>query len=229
MTGRRAAAPVRTVTSADGGSGVPTLRKRFARTAAVVACVTVFGSAGLTACSSSEKTQSSADTSTTAAATTTVPVTTLPEAVSDTTLPGGETAGKTKAPVPEDADAVPSTTSPPVENPQSNPQVQTEVAPDFPKAIPLPKAEQVQANASPPGSPPEASASLVVGQELTVAVGNYETQLKSAGWKVTSNVANTEFGELKATRSNAELTALFSPGDTRSKTVIQVIVKGDAG
>ena len=230
MVRRSAPTAPRAPERAASGRVTPTLRHRIARGVAVTATVALVGSGALTACSQSKESDTAASApTTTAAASTTVPPSTLPEVVSDTTLPGGETSGKVRAPAAETAEAATTTTSPPVENPQPNAQVQLEIAPNFPKSIPLPPAEQTQANTSPPGSPPESGASLVVGQELTAAVGNYESQLKSADWKVTSKVANPEFGELKATRSNAQLIALFTPGETRSKTVIQVIVKGDAG
>lgn len=232
MTGRRTAAPVGSLTApVDGGRGVQTLRRRVARAAAVSVCVALIGSGGLAACSPSDTSQSSADTSTTVGIEPTpAPVETLPEVVSDTTLPGGETSGKVRAPAPDSAEAAAAVpTSPPPADPQPNLQVRVEVAPNFPKAIPLPDAEQVQASTAAPGSPPQSSASLVWGQEVTSAVGNYETQLKSAGWKVTSKVANPQYGELKATRANAELTAIFSPGETKATTVGQIIVKGDAG
>jgi hypothetical protein len=233
MTGRRTAAPVGSLTApVDGGRGVQTtLRRRVARAAAVATCVALIGSGGLAACSSSDTVQSSADTSTTVGTEPTpAPVDTLPEVVSDTTLPGGETSGKVRAPAPDTAEAAAAVpTSPPPANPQPNLQVRVEIAPNFPRSIPLPDAEQVQANSAPPGSPPESSASLLWGQEVTAAVGNYEAQLKSAGWKVTSKVSNPEYGELKATRANAELTAIFSPGETKATTVGQISVKGDAG
>lgn len=226
MTGRLSTVRTRTRPDADGRPD--TRRRVLARRAAIAVCVAAIGSGALSACSSESK-PTAAPTTTVTPTTTAAPTSTLPEVVSDTTLPGGETSGKTRAPAPANAQEATAATTPPPANPQPNSQVQVEISPDFPKSIPLPQGEQAQANTAPLGAPPESSASLVVGQDVPTAVANYESQLKSSNWKVTSKVVNPEFGELKATRKDAQLTAIFAPGDTRSKTVIQISVKGDAG
>lgn len=131
--------------------------------------------------------------------------------------------------LPESAESATPAEANPATNPQPNPQVEPQVPGNFPSSIPLPESVGGSAATAPPGSPPESSASLVVGQELAAALQNYRTQLQSAGWNVIRETALPAFGELAATRSDAQLTALFSPGDAAARTVVQIVVKGDAG